>query len=52
MFTSIDKALWPLVVGAVYWVLSFFGVTPEMTVEQVIAIVLTSLGVYQVTNKK
>ena len=52
MFTSFDKALVPLVVAAFNWVLSYFGVTPDMTVEQTVVYVLTALGVYQVTNKK
>ena len=52
MFTSIDKALVPSLVGIIHWVLSLFGVMPQMTIEQTVAYVLTSLGVYQVTNKK
>jgi hypothetical protein len=50
------KALVPLVVTPILLVLELFGVTPDMTVEQavsfVVSMILTSLLVYWVPNRK
>lgn len=52
MFTTVDKALTPLGVGIVYWLLSLVHVTPQMTVEQMVTLLVSSIGVYFASNKK
>ena len=46
------KALVPLVVAGALTVLSQLSITPDMTVEQALTLVATSLGVWLVPNKK
>lgn len=47
-----SKALVPAGVAVVLALLASVGVTPDMTVEDAVALLLTSLVVYLVPNKK
>lgn len=60
MFTTFDKAIAGLIVPAILTILIGVGITPDMTVEQALTIlvsaigtgILTGVSVYQVRNKK
>ena len=52
MFTNFDKALVPVVVGIILWVLHQMGVTPDMNVEDTLTAVATAALVYFVPNKR
>ena len=52
MITKFDKALVPVVVGIVLWVLHQLGVTPDMKLEDVVTAVVTSGLVWLTPNKK
>ena len=47
-----SKAFVPLLVGVGFYLLSYFGVTSEMSVENAVYAVLAAIGVYAVPNKK
>jgi len=47
-----NKAFVPIELGVIWVVLNQFGITKEMSAEQIITILLTSAGVYFVPNKK
>jgi uncharacterized membrane protein len=50
------KALVPIVITPIFFVLEMFGITPDMTVEQALTVavtgVITAVGVYMVPNKE
>lgn len=52
MFTKFDKALVPVLVGIILWVLHQLGVTPDMTLEDTVTALVTSGLVWFVPNKK
>lgn len=47
-----NKAYVPLIVMCVLSVVGLVGITPEMSVEQVITLIATSAGVYLIPNKE
>ena len=46
-----NKAYIPVAVGVVLLILSQFGITGEMSVEELLTYVVASVGVYLVPNK-
>lgn len=52
LIAPIAKALVPTVVSVILIILGQFGVTPEMTLEQVVTLAVTSVLVYLIPNKK
>lgn len=50
--TNFDKALVPVVVGIIVWVLNQFGVTPDMNLKDAVMAVVTSALVWFVPNKR
>lgn len=47
-----NKALAPAGIAVVLALLSSLGITPQMTVEQVVSLLVSSVAVYFVPNKK
>ena len=51
MLTNFDKAIVPVVVVVIMAILSRLGVTPDMSAQQIVTLLVTAAAVYLVPNK-
>lgn len=52
MFTSFDKALAPILLGGIVFLLSKVGITPEMSIQDAVSFAVSAGLVWLVKNKE